>query len=68
MAREAHGFEQLVEVLDQKGVVEGGCELDVPNVAGAEVAVEAASNTTKGLVKGDYSERGSNGDTPKALS
>jgi hypothetical protein len=47
VAREAHRFEQLVEVLDQKGVVKGRCELDVAYVAWAEVTVEAASNTTR---------------------
>lgn len=47
MARETHGLEQLVKVFDQEGVVDWGCQLDVAHMAWAEVAVEAASHTTK---------------------
>ena len=47
VAWEAHGLEQLVQIFDQEGVVDGGCQLDVAYMAWAEVAVEAASDTTK---------------------
>ena len=47
MAREAHGFEQLIQVFDQEGVVDWGCQLDVAHMAWAEVAVKATSHTTK---------------------
>lgn len=47
MARETHGLEQLVQVFDQEGVVDWGCQLDVAHMAWAEVAVKAASHTTK---------------------
>ena len=53
MAREAHRLEQLVQVFDQEGVVDWGCQLDVAYMAWAEVAIEAASHTTKHGSRGE---------------
>ena len=51
VAMQAHGLQELVKVLNQEGIVNGGCQLYVSYVARAKVAIESTSHTTrKGLI------------------
>ena len=70
MAVDTHRFEQLIEMLDEERIVNRGCQFDMTDMARAEIAVEATSHTSKHYLTSysSYKERGSKGDTPRALS
>ena len=67
---DTHRFEQLIEVLDKERIVNRGCQLDMTDMARAEVAIKTTSHTSKHYITSNspYKERGSKGDTPRALS
>jgi hypothetical protein len=52
VAAEALRFEEFVSVFEKEGVIDGGSELDVTDVARAVVYCETASGTRRFVVEG----------------
>ena len=70
---QAFRFEKLVDLVNKEWVVDRDCQVDVTHMTRAVVAIKTASNATISysdvkLPINAYSERGSNGETPNALS